>query len=263
VTLTLAGMCPDYLPSILASKRAWNAWLTLEAPGDSLAANADIDRWKTAASSLASLQISSVDGSEKLLKAGAHDLRPPRLLALVEPFFEFASDSTGRSPLQSSGNLTLLEVSDLKEVVRAVLDELDGLHLSDTVGHMDLNPGNIFCTSDRAIFLDWAEGFVGNPLFSFQYLLQHFRRTFAREPATEEQFRNAYLEPWRNRIPPKNLQRTLSLSPVAALFGYAATVWSAAQTSPAWTARWERYLLRLVRKMKNDVPVSVPQGVRP
>ena len=33
VTLTLAGMCPDYLPSILASKRNWNAWLSLRGPG--------------------------------------------------------------------------------------------------------------------------------------------------------------------------------------------------------------------------------------
>jgi hypothetical protein len=263
VTLTLARMCPDYLPSILASKPAWNAWLSLQAAGEALVANADIDRWKTAASSLASLQIRSMGGSEKLLKAGAHDLRTSRLLTLVEPFFEFARDSTGRSPLQSSGNLTLLEVSDLKEVVRAVLDELAGFHLADSVGHIDLNPGNIFCTSDRAIFFDWAEGFVGNPLFSFEYLVQHFRRTAVREPSTEEQFRNAYLEPWRDHVPPTDLRRILSLSPVAALFGYAATVWSAGQTSPAWTARWERYLLRLVRKMKNDALASVPQGVRP
>jgi hypothetical protein len=197
-----------------------------------------------------------------LLKAGAHDLRTPRLLALVEPFFEFARDSTGRSPLQSSSSLTLLELSDLKEVVRAVLDELSSFHLTDTVGLMDLNPGNIFCTPDRAIFLDWAEGFVGNPLFSFEYLVQHFRRTVVPEPSIEEQFRNAYLERWRNLVPPKDLYRIVSLSPLAALFGYAATVWSAGRTSPAWTARWERYLLQLVRKMKSDVPNSVPQGVR-
>jgi hypothetical protein len=263
VTLTLAGMCPDYLPSILAIKRTWNAWLSLQATGESLASNADIDRWKTAASSLANLQIGAMSGLEKLLKAGAHDLRTPRLLTLIEPFFEFAKDSTGRSPLQSSGNLTLLELSDLKEVVRAVLDELSSFHLTDTVGLMDLNPGNIFCTADHAIFLDWAEGFVGSPLFSFEYLVQHFRRTVAREPSTEEQFRNAYLEQWREHVPPNELRRIVALSPLAALFGYASTVWSTGQTSPAWTARWERYLLQLVRKMKNAAPKAVLQGVRP
>lgn len=263
VTLTLAAMCPDLLPSVLASNRRWNAWLSAEAAGESIAENAGIDRWKTAASNLANLQIGTMSGSEKLLKAGAHDLRTPRLLSLVEPFFEFAADATGRSPLQSSSNLTLLELSDLKGVVRAVLDELTSFHLTDTVGLMDLNPGNIFCTANRAIFLDWAEAFVGNPLFSFEYLFQHFRRTGAREPSTEEQFRNAYLEPWRNHIPPKHLSRIISLSPIAALFGYAATVWSAGRTSPAWTARWERYLLQLVRKMKNDAPASVLEGVRP
>ena len=227
------------------------------------AENAGIDRWKTAASSLANLQIGAMNASEKLLKAGAHDLSTPRLLTLVEPFFEFARDSTGRSPLQSSSNLTLLELSDLKEVVQAVLDELSSFQLTDTVGLMDLNPGNIFCSADHAVFLDWAEGFVGNPLFSFEYLVQHFRRTGVREPSAEEQFRNAYLEQWREHVPPNELRRIVALSPLAALFGYAATVWSAGQTSPAWTARWERYLLQLVRKMKNDVPKSVLQGVRP
>ena len=263
VTLTLAGLCPSFLPSILASNRRYNAWLSAEAAGESLAETAGIDRWKTAASSLANLQIGAMSGSEKLLKAGAHDLRTPRLLTLVEPFFEFARDSTGRSPLQSSSNLTLLELSDLKEVVQAVLDELSSFQLTDTVGLMDLNPGNIFCSADHAVFLDWAEGFVGNPLFSFEYLVQHFRRTVVRDLSTEEQFRNAYLEQWREHVPPNELRRIVALSPLAALFGYAATVWSAGQTSAAWTARWERYLLQLVRKMKNDVPKGVLQGVRP
>jgi hypothetical protein len=263
VTLALSRTCPLFLPSILASERNWNAWLSLDAPGESLVTKGGIDSWETAASSLANFQIQCMNDSESLLKAGARDLRVHELLLLVEPFFQFAADCTGRAPLQCSDNLSLLELADLRGVIQADLLEIESLHLVDSVGHMDLNPSNVFCTSDRAIFLDWAEGFVGNPLFSFEYLLQHFRQTFAREPSLEEGFRNAYLKPLRDLIPPKDLSQIISLLPLAALFGYAATVWSASQNDSAWTARWERYLLKLVRTMNGYATQRETEGVRP
>jgi len=204
-----------------------------------------------------------MNDSEQLLQAGARDLRVQRLLSLVEPFFQFVADCAGRAPLQCSDNLTLLEVADLKEVIQAGLREIESLHLVDSAGHMDLNPSNIFCTSDRAIFLDWAEGFVGNSLFSFEYLLQHFRQTFGREPSLEERFRNAYLNRMRDLIPPKDLRRINSLLPLAALFGYAATVWSGSQNDSAWTTRWERYLLKLVRKMNAHSTQRETLGAQP
>ena len=262
LTLALSRSCPQFLPSILASKRNWNAWLSLDAPGKSLVTKGGIDFWEVAASSLANFQIQSMNDSEHLLKAGGRDVRVEKLLLLVEPFFQFAADCTGRAPLQRSDNLKLLELADLKEIIQDALQEIESLHLVDSVGHMDLNPSNIFCTSERAIFLDWAEGFVGNPLFSFEYLLQHFRQTFARAPSLEERFRNAYLKPLRDLVPPEHLKQIISLLPLAALFGYAATVWSASQNDSAWTARWERYLLKLVRKMNGYATRQETEGVR-
>lgn len=262
VTLALSRTCPQFLPSILASKRHWNAWLSSDATGESLVTKGGIDHWEAAASSLANLQIQSMNDSEHLLKAGARDVRAEKLLSLVEPFFQFAADCTGRAPLQCSDNLTLLELADLKQVIQAGFQQIESLDLVDSVGHMDLNPSNIFCTSERAIFLDWAEGFVGDPLFSFEYLLQHFRQTFPREPSLEERFRNAYLKPLRDLVPPNDLRKIISLLPLAALFAYAATVWSASQNDSAWTARWERYLLKLVRKMNGYATQRESEGVR-
>lgn len=254
VTLAMAGLCPDSIPRILASRRRWNAWLALQAPGQSLASSGKPQFWEGAAASLARLQVASMNHGDNLLMAGAHDLRISRLLSILEPVFQFIADSTRRLPLQTSKNLTLLEVSELKDIVRLTLQELDGLRLFDTVGHMDLSPANIFGTTNRAVFLDWAEAFVGNPLFSFEYLLQHFRRKFLRDTPLEERFRNAYFKVWRTKIPQKQLNRTLLLSPLAALFGYAATVWGAAQADSAQLPSRERYLLSLVRKMQDEVP---------
>lgn len=252
VTLILAQRCPDFLPRILASRERWNAWLSLQAPGKSLGSRGEIGRWKSAARSLARLQIASRQDGERLLTAGAHDLRVSRLLSLLDPYFQFVADCTGRSPLQSSKNLTLLEVSELKDVTRAVLRDFDGLGLAETVGHMDLSPGNIFCTAGRAVFLDWAEAFVGSPIFSFEYLLQHFRRTVSREPSLAAAFRNAYLQPWRGRIPPKDFRRALLLAPLAALFAYAVTIWSCSEAGSPQQPFRERYLLSLTRKMRTE-----------
>lgn len=263
VTLALSHTCPQFLPAILASKLTWHAWLSFDAAGESLVKQGGIHFWETAASSLANLQIQSVKHCELLLEAGARDLRLEKLFPQVDPFFQFAADCTGRAPLQSSDNLSLLELIDLKEVIQAGFDQIESLHLVDSVGHMDLNPSNIFCTSDRAIFLDWAEGFVGNPLFSFEYMLQHFRQSLPGEPSLEERFRKAYLKSLRGFVPPEHLKQILSLLPVVALFAYAVTVWSSSQHDSAWTARWQRYLLKLVRKMNGYATHREAEGVRP
>jgi hypothetical protein len=263
LTLALARLCPECIPQILARKKGWNAWLAAEVPGNSLTANGEMHSWTRAATDFATLQIASMSDSFKLLKAGAHDLRLSSLVSRVAPFFQFVADCTGRSPLQSSRNLSLLEVSELRDVTRAALEELDGLGLPPTVGHMDLSPGNIFCAGDRAVFLDWAEGFVGNPLFSFEYLLQHFRQTLGREPSLEDSFRNAYFQPWGSRIPPKELERALSLSPLAALFAYATTLWSSAPSTSEQQPLRERYLLTLIRKMKGGIREREPERVQP
>jgi hypothetical protein len=263
LTLVLASLCPEFTPQILASKKAWNAWLAAEVPGNSLIANGEIHSWKRAAADFATLQIASMTDCLKLLKAGAHDLRLSSLVSRLEPFFQFVADCTGRSPLQSSRNLSLLELSELKDVTRAALEELDGLSLPATVGHMDLSPGNIFLTGDRAVFLDWAEGFVGNPLFSFEYLLQHFRHTFGSEPSLEERFRNAYFEPWGSHIPPRELENARLLSPLVALFAYATTVWSSIRATSERQPFRERYLLSLVRKMKSEIREREAERAQP
>ena len=87
VTLALAGLCPDCIPRILGSRRRWNAWLALQAPGQSLAFNGEPQFWERTAASLASLQVASMNHGDNLLMAGAHDLRVSRLLSSSRTIF--------------------------------------------------------------------------------------------------------------------------------------------------------------------------------
>lgn len=250
ITLSLARSCPEFVPKVLATRSDWNAWLAEEAAGTSLFSDAQLPHWEYAAKSLADLQRQTIPVVQELSRAGARDFSCRALGSCVEPFIGFLENHA-----EGSSDIRFLAppVSELRELrvsLQNVLTTLDELSLPETVGHMDLNPQNIICSDRACVFLDWAEAFTGCPLFSFEYLLQQFRRTFPSQPVMEKKFQEAYVAPWGASISPENLALALSLSPLAALFAYSTTVWRYLETqdSPS-SLQWE-YFLRLARKLR-------------
>jgi Phosphotransferase enzyme family len=250
ITLALARACPSFLPTILASNAEWNAWLAEEAPGHSLSSSANIPTWVRAASSLAHLQILTLPTTEGICRAGSHDLRLNGLASWVLPFLEFVGDCRANSPSQQAEPLRDCELWELGTIVQETLLALDGLHLPKAIGHMDLNPQNIFCSATECVFLDWAETFVGCPFFSFEYLLQHFRRNCSLNSSSERPFRDAYLKPWRELICATDVEMAVTHTPLAALFAYAATLWSSLRTQGNFSDSQQAYLVGLARKMR-------------
>ncbi len=80
----LAAICPNHLPSIVATRPEWNAWLTPEVDTSSRpnakGGESAFDLEKVAAA-LAHLQLRASQSSHDLLDAGAFDQRMPRLHA--------------------------------------------------------------------------------------------------------------------------------------------------------------------------------------
>jgi hypothetical protein len=64
----------------------------------------------------------------------------------------------------------------LGEQIEEALSLSTDVGIPDALGQLDLNPGNVILTEGHSVFLDWAEAYVGNPFFSLQYLVEHFRR---------------------------------------------------------------------------------------
>jgi aminoglycoside phosphotransferase (APT) family kinase protein len=95
------------------------------------------------------------------------------------------------------------------------------LGLTEVLGHSDLNPGNIVVAADRCVFLDWAEAHVGQPFLSFEYLLEHLRRTVGTDAALESQFVSSFTAPWRQLFSDEIIAETLALAPLTAVFAYA------------------------------------------
>jgi hypothetical protein len=218
VTLVLAHHFSRFVPRIIATHPGCNGWLALEVEGTPLCECFSMTSWETAATSLAELQITSLGQNLHFLDAGARDLRSRVLSDLVEPFFECMNVWMQRQTKSSPPPLSSESLHSLAARVRGAITLLDGTGIPSTVGHLDINPGNIIDTPTGSVFLDWAEAFVGHPFFTFQYLVEHFRRTFGVGHSCESQLAASYTRPWRAFASESDIRLALDVAPFLAVF---------------------------------------------
>ena len=222
ITLKLSQQFPKYLPELLGGRADWNGWLSLEAPGTNLRETREIAFWESAAESLARLQIESVAKTEAVLDAGVHDLRTETLSGLVQPFLAVIAQLMEQQTKVPPPVLSHQELSLLGVRIEDSLTLLEDLGLPEVLGHSDLNPGNIVVANDRCAFVDWAEAHVGHPFMSFEYLLEHFRRSTGTDIAFETRLARSFSAPWRQLFSGEIIAEALALAPLAAVFAYAA-----------------------------------------
>src|SRR5437899_7799928 len=181
VSLLLARLFPRHVPRILGVHPSWNGWLSAEASGTALDESSDFSDWERAARELAELQIESIGKTAELLEGKCKDLRLPQLVRRIDPFLARMAEFMARQEKTSPTTLLKSELISLAEGLRESFSLLRSLGLPDTLGHIDCNPENILVSPQRCVFLDWAEGCVSNPLITFEYLREHFRRSTVQE----------------------------------------------------------------------------------
>jgi hypothetical protein len=251
VTLKLASTFPYFVPRIIGSQPDWNAWLSLEWEGCHLDANSAQSAWVATAENLALLQISSFGRRFALINAGCKDLRPCSLVCLVDPFLEVMTELMGCQTKSSPAPLSGTELLPLGCAITSSLKELAECSIPDTLGHLDFNPGNLLVFDTRCVFLDWAEGYVGPPFFTFQYLLEQWRRIHAVNPDQEQSLVSAYARLWTCFASPKEISDALRVVPMLAVFAYAVggSSWRNRESIRPETAA---YLRSLTRRMKRE-----------
>ena len=221
ITLELAHSFPDSVPRIIGTKHDWNGWLTLEAQGTNLAETKKITDWKDAAHALARLQAESVGRIAPISEAGAHRVGISELAASVDPFLEVIAELMKRQVKVSPPPLTQAELALLGVWIKDALTLLDLLGIPDALGHFDLNPWNIIVSEQRSVFLDWAEAYVGHPLFSLEYLLESFRRVTSGDAQRESQLIASYCGAWEHLVPASVIAEARQHTPLLAAFAYA------------------------------------------
>jgi len=254
VTCQLVELFPEYLPRILGRRPDWNGWLSDEAPGKLLSDVEDQLRWEQAAVSLARLQVKSIDHGAQILGAGARDLGSAAISKLIQPFMSVMAQLMERQTKVPPPILDRKDLSALADSLQRAVDAMDAVETPETLGHLDLNPGNIIVAEDRCAFLDWAEGYVGNPLFSLEYLLEHARRTFGPDSGVATKLTAAYCAQWDGVLSPAVIADALAFAPLLAVFAAAAgnDIWKDTDRleEPA-TAGYMRSLARRMHREAN------------
>jgi hypothetical protein len=252
LTCTLVQLFPDYLPRMLATRPDWNGWLSTEVQGELLAEATEQTTWEKAADALARVQIRSIDRGAPILCAGAHDLGLAALSRLIQPFTSVVAqlmEGQRKVPPPVLDRRDLLALSDS---LQSALDASEATGIPEALGHLDLNPGNIIVSENRCAFLDWAEAYVGNPLFSLEYLLQHARRAFGENSDVRTKMIEAYCAPWHRVVLPAAIADALIFAPLLAVFAHAVGNAAWKQPEKLQDPATAGYLRSLARRMDRE-----------
>jgi hypothetical protein len=252
ISLALAGLESPYLPEHLGESAEWKSWLMADAPGCRLAESERLQAWTTAATSLAALQIDSLNFAERLIAAGCHDCRTPQLEEMIDPFIAEVADLMAAQPQSPPRILTDKELGTVAAFLRDGCALLDTLPILPCLGHGDLNPGNVIVDGKKAMFLDWAAGMVGHPFFSCEYLLALFRRLHPRRAGWTDAIRSAYVTPWRRICPAEAVEQSLAWTPLLAPYAWALRLWIAEPRSAGTDAYTARLLRSVARRIHSE-----------
>jgi hypothetical protein len=253
ITRELAERVPRYVPRLLAVRPDWHAWLAEECPGETLDQVSDIALWSRAVRSLAHLQLESISWSRSLLQAGARDLRGVFRRSAVESFFAMVERLLGPMADIVKPDFSVEDLQPMEARMTHLLDLAGNLQVPDTLGHLDLNAGNVIVSSERCAYLDWAEAYVGPPFLALEYLLQTFRKIFGRGSPHERPVVAAYLTVWEAVIPPRDIGEFWGLTPALAIFAYTQRCVAAVEPSGPDISRFGEYLGVLLRRLRREL----------
>jgi hypothetical protein len=241
ITSRLSELCPEFLPTLVAIRSEWNAWVTEDA-GEALSLPADDRLFADVVRRFGSLQIRSIDAADLLLADGAFDHRAPALLREVDQVIAFLIEAMERQTSTKALPLKRDRLEELGSILVDALRELECLGVPDTLLHSDLNLGNILYDGKQCVFTDWSEAAIGNPFLAVDRL-----RLLNTESASE--CGRTYRAVWNEFVGEAAARRALGLAPLLSIFVYLYGRGDWVGDSSKITPRFESHARSLARHM--------------
>ena len=253
ITQVLADCLPAYVPRLLAVRPDCNGWLAKECPGTILHDTSDPDLWRSAAYTLAELQVESVPHTVALLRAGAHLLQSVLSDFAIERFVRAGAALLAENSEQAALNPRIDDLMDIASRASELRERIKIFGIPDALGHLDLNGGNIVVSPEQCTYLDWAEAYVGCPFVSFEYLLQAFRRKFGTKSPHETTVVETYLTSWQRVCSRSTIREAWTRTSFLALFAYTLRCIAASEPWLGHAPDLANYVRSLLRKLKRQV----------
>jgi hypothetical protein len=196
LTELLGSRRPDCIPAPLAVDRE-RGWMLMEDGGQTLreliAAERSLGRWASVLPLYASVQIDLAGSVSELVALGVPDLRLDVLPTKVEAMLDEMVDLPDDERRRLAGSLPW---------VRESCERLAAAGIPETIQHDDLHDAQVFVRDDRYLLLDWGDSCISHPFFSLAVTLDGviaWGVDDVEHSEPTEQYRDAYLEPFRGR----------------------------------------------------------------
>jgi len=248
ITRKLAELCPEFLPHRIAAREDWNAWV-MEDGGLSLRENLTLSALEEAVVTLALLQQQSISRLSELRDCGCRDQGLNSILDHLDEIMAYLEEVMAQQISTKAPRLGQEQLHRLARILRDAFEHMWSLEIPDALVHGDLNLGNILFDGERCVFIDWAEGYVGNPFLTFESLVAHLRTSDKQAAVWVPHLRDLYKIQWLGTLSSSRLERAFTLAPVlaiaATLFGRGDWLASSRRNDPAIAA----YARSLARKI--------------
>jgi hypothetical protein len=218
ITLTLAELFPKYLPTIVASRADWNAWLMKDA-GEPLSEVRSQEISERVMVRVAELQHASAARIDRLLSSGCGDQRLSVLRAGIPAVVAYLEEAMAGQVSRKVAPLSAARLRELGHVLEDACTSLDELGIPVTLIHNDINPGNILIQDHHVVLNDWAEACVGNPFMTFEHLRLQAAKNSDIEPWIPS-LTEAYKQSWRSSMDEATMQSAFRLLPLVAPLSY-------------------------------------------
>jgi len=253
VTASLATLCPDSLPHVIAVQHAWNAWLSNDG-GSSIEYTPIGVHLEDATIALANMQKRTIGLSSTLFAAGVMDQRISQIRASIPELVEYLEEAMSQQTSSKAVALSRRSLCQIGYALRKTCERLQTLDLPDAIIHADLNGGNILFDGFQCRFVDWSEAYIGFPFVSFEYLVRLIPQDAP--GSTRTCVKDVYRRAWQDTIDTSVIEEAFALAPLMAvastLYGRGHWLHSSARHDVVR----QRYSRSLARRMDRMVAVA-------